>query len=185
MTTMLRASGLPLEGLLLLEPRVFRDERGFFVETYVEQRYHKVGVTVPFVQDNHSRSVRGTLRGMHFQRTPGQAKLVRVVTGSIYDVVVDIRPSSPTFGKWFGIELDAVLHRQLFIPVGFAHGFCVTSDSADVIYKVSTPYDPATEVGFHWADPAIGIQWPVDAPVVSPRDRDAPLMRELFRGAAR
>ncbi|MGN6106120.1 MAG: dTDP-4-dehydrorhamnose 3,5-epimerase [Kofleriaceae bacterium] len=182
---MLRASGLPLEGLLLLEPRVFRDERGYFVETYVEQRYRNVGVTVPFVQDNHSRSVRGTLRGMHFQRTPGQAKLVRVATGSIYDVVVDIRPSSPTFGKWFGIELDAVLHRQLFIPVGFAHGFCVTSDSADVIYKVSTPYDPTTEVGFHWADPAIGIRWPVDAPVVSPRDRDAPPLRELFRGAVR
>lgn len=178
----LRVEPLPLAGLLLVQPRVFRDDRGFFIETFVESRYRDAGIAASFVQDNHSRSVRGTLRGMHFQRSPGQAKLVRVATGKIFDVAVDIRPDSPTFGRWHGTELDAEEHRQLYIPIGFAHGFCVLSDVADVIYKVTSPYDAATEAGFHWADPEVGIAWPVTDPIVSARDVSAPRLRELALG---
>lgn len=170
---------LPLEGLLAITPRVFADGRGFFLESYREESYRAAGVDARFVQDNHSRSVRGTLRGLHFQRTPGQAKLVRVVTGTIFDVAVDIRPASPTFGKWYGMELDAERHRQLFVPVGFAHGFCVLSDFADVLYKVSSPYDAATEDGFAWNDPDVGVAWPITDPILSKRDVDARPLREV------
>ncbi len=170
---------LPLAGLLLIKPRVFRDDRGFFVETFREPAYRAAGIDVGFVQDNHSRSVRGTLRGLHFQTAPGQAKLVRAASGVIFDVAVDIRRGSPTYGRWHGVTLDASQHHQLFVPVGFAHGFCVISDTADVAYKVSSLYDAATEGGFHWADPDVGIRWPIAEPTVSARDKDAPRLAEL------
>jgi dTDP-4-dehydrorhamnose 3,5-epimerase len=167
---------LPLAGLKLIKPKVFRDDRGFFVETYQAARY----VDMPtFVQDNHSRSTRGTVRGLHFQSTPGQAKLLRAATGRIFDVAVDIRPDSPTFGKWHGVYLDGEAHEQLYVPIGFAHGFAVVSDVADVCYKCSAPYDPKTEKGFRWNDPDVGVQWPVDDPVLSRRDAEAPLLSEL------
>lgn len=174
---------LPLAGLLLIKPRVFSDPRGFFVETFAAAPYAAAGITTGFVQDNHSRSTRGTVRGMHFQRTPGQAKLIRAATGRIWDVAVDIRPDSPTFGRWHAELLDDQRHHQLFVPVGFAHGFAVLSDAADVAYKVSAPYDSATEAGFAWDDPAVGIAWPLDALgplIVSARDRDARPLREVI-----
>lgn len=162
---------LPLGGLLLLKPRVFRDGRGFFVETYSEPRYRSVGIDKTFVQDNHSQSMRRTLRGLHYQSSPGQAKLIRVTSGSIYDVAVDIRPESPTFGQWYGAILDAYEHAQLYVPVGFAHGFCVMSDLADVVYKVSSVYDAKTECGIRWNDPDIGVKWPIEDPILSERDQ--------------
>jgi dTDP-4-dehydrorhamnose 3,5-epimerase len=168
-----QAIDLPLPGLKLLKPRVFRDERGFFIETYSAPRYREAGIDATFVQDNHSRSTRGTLRGLHFQSTPGQAKLIRVATGSIFDVAVDVRPGSPTFGKWYGATLDAEEHAQMFVPIGFAHGFCVTSDVADVVYKVSSVYDAKTETGIRWNDPDIGVSWPIPEPLLSARDQQA------------
>jgi dTDP-4-dehydrorhamnose 3,5-epimerase len=168
-----------LDGLVLLQPSVHADERGFFVETYSRGPYRAAGVEVEFVQDNHSRSGRGTLRGLHYQRRPGQAKLVRAVRGRIWDVAVDIRPDSPTFGQWEAVELDDESHRQLFMPVGFAHGFCVLSDVADVAYKVSAPYDGAEERGIAWDDPDIGVAWPLDEPVLSGRDRSNPRLADL------
>lgn len=164
---------LGLRGLLLIEPTVFADARGFFLEAYNRDEFAAAGITCEFVQDNHSRSSRNILRGMHYQSHPGQAKLVRVSHGKIFDVAVDIRPESETFGQWEGIELDSESHRQLFVPVGFAHGFCVLSERADVQYKLSAPYDPATEAGFRWDDPEIGIDWPVTEPVLSVRDQQA------------
>jgi dTDP-4-dehydrorhamnose 3,5-epimerase len=170
-----------LAGILLVEPEVHGDDRGFFVETYRQDRYHSAGINVPFVQDNQSRSRRGTLRGLHYQTAPGQAKLVRVAHGRILDVVLDIRPESPTFGRHETIELDDAHHRQLFVPVGFAHGFLVLSDTADVTYKVSSVFDPSTEAGIAWDDPALGIDWPVAAPIVSARDQsNPPLARALI-----
>jgi dTDP-4-dehydrorhamnose 3,5-epimerase len=164
---------LSLSGLKLITPAVHRDSRGFFLETYSESRYLESGIDHPFVQDNHSRSTRGTIRGMHFQTSPGQAKLLRVGVGRIFDVAVDIRPDSPTFGKWEGVYLDAAEHCQLFVPVGFAHGFCVVSEVAEVMYKVSSLYDAKTETGFRFDDPEVGIAWPVAEPIVSPRDLQA------------
>jgi dTDP-4-dehydrorhamnose 3,5-epimerase len=167
-----------LEGPLLIEPVSHGDARGFFCETYRKGVFAELGVHEEFVQDNHSRSRRGVLRGMHFQ--PGQAKLVRSVRGAILDVVVDIRPGSPSFGSWEAIPLDDENHHQLYVPDGFAHGFCVTSEVADVIYKVSTYYDPAVESGFRFDDPEVGIQWPAGLEFeVSARDREAPLLSEL------
>lgn len=171
-----------LEGLVHLQPAVHGDERGFFVETYSREAYAAVGVDSEFVQDNHSRSSRGALRGLHYQRRPGQAKLVRAARGSIWDVVVDIRPSSPTFGQFEAFELDDVAHRQLFVPIGFAHGFCVLSEVADVTYKVSSPYDGAEERGIAWDDPAVGIPWPVTEPILSDRDRSNPPLSEAAVG---
>jgi dTDP-4-dehydrorhamnose 3,5-epimerase len=165
-----------LSGLVLIAPDVRGDERGFFVETFRADTYRALGIEVDFVQDNHSRSVRGTLRGLHFQTDPGQAKLVRCARGAIRDVVVDIRRDSPTFGEHEAFDLDDRGHHQLFVPVGFAHGFCVTSDEADVTYKVSSYYDGATEAGIAWDDPALGIDWPTDAPIVSDRDRSTPTL---------
>lgn len=164
---------LGLAGLKLVRPHVFGDSRGFFLETYNAGRYAAAGIKVPFVQDNHSRSVRNTLRGLHYQSHPGQAKLVRVLLGRVWDVVVDIRPHSPTFGRWHGVHLDAERHEQIFIPVGFAHGFCVLSDAAEVEYKVSTPYDARTECSLDYADSDLAIPWPVAEPVLSARDRAA------------
>jgi dTDP-4-dehydrorhamnose 3,5-epimerase len=167
-----------LDGPILLEPAVHGDDRGFFVETYAREAYRGLGIDVEFVQDNHSRSRQGILRGLHYQRRPGQAKLVRCARGAIWDVAVDIRPGSATFGRFEAFELDDVAHRQLFVPVGFAHGFCVLSETADVTYKVSSPYDAAEERGIAWDDPALAIPWPVDAPQVSDRDRSNPTLAE-------
>ena len=169
----MQITDLTLAGVKLIQPRVFRDGRGFFIETYSEPRYVQAGIDVTFVQDNHSRSVRDTLRGLHYQSSPGQAKLMRVATGRIWDVVVDIRPTSPTFGKWEGAVLDAEDHAQLFVPVGFAHGFCVLSESADVVYKVSSPYNSATECSIRFDDPELAVVWPVKQPVISERDLKA------------
>ena len=167
-----------LEGPILIEPVVHGDERGFFQETYRRSLLGELGVHDEFVQDNHSRSRLGVLRGMHFQ--PGQAKLVRCARGSILDVVADIRPGRESFGRWEGVRLDDETHRQLYVPDGFAHGFCVTSELADVVYKVSTYYDPQAESGFRFDDPEVGIDWPEGFELqVSERDREAPLLSEL------
>ena len=166
-----------LRGPILLEPNVHGDARGFFVETARANRLAELGVTDTFVQDNHSRSALRVLRGMHFQ--PGMAKLVRCARGAIFDVVVDIRPGSPAFGRWEGLELNDENHHQLYCPDGFAHGFCVLSDLADVIYRCSAYYDPAREGGFRFDDPDVGIEWPAMELVTSERDSGAPLLREL------
>jgi dTDP-4-dehydrorhamnose 3,5-epimerase len=171
-----------LEGPVLIEPTVHGDARGFFVETYRANVLAELGVHDEFVQDNHSRSRLGVLRGMHFQ--PGQAKLVRCARGAIVDVIVDIRPGSPSFGSWEAFELDDERGHQLYVPDGFAHGFCVTSELADVVYKVTTYYDPASESGFRFDDPEVGIEWPAGIELqVSERDREAPLLSELGLGA--
>lgn len=179
-----------LDGPILLEPDVHADERGFFVETYRVERYRAIGIDATFVQDNHSRSQRGTLRGLHFQSHPGQAKLVRCARGAIRDVIVDIRPGSATFGRHEAFDLDDVRHRQVYVPVGFAHGFVVLNDTADVTYKVSTPYDPSTEAGIAWDDPDLAIDWATADPIVSDRDRMLPRLAELteplrFHGPSR
>jgi dTDP-4-dehydrorhamnose 3,5-epimerase len=172
---------LPTEisDLVLIEPEVHGDERGFLVETFSASCWAELGVEVEFVQDNHSRSARGILRGLHFQTSPGQAKLVRCVRGRIFDVAVDLRRDSPTYRRWEGHELDDVSHRQLFVPVGFGHGFCVLSDTADVHYKLSGYYDPATEAGIAWDDPDVGVEWPIADPQLSDRDRSAPRLAEI------
>jgi dTDP-4-dehydrorhamnose 3,5-epimerase len=167
-----------LEGPILLEPEVHGDARGFFLETARANTLAELGVADSFVQDNHSRSAHGVLRGMHFQ--PGMAKLVRCARGRIFDVVVDIRPGSPAFGRWEEFELDDEKHHQLYCPDGFAHGFCVLSDVADVIYRCSAYYDPEREAGFRFDDPAVGIEWPAMEVVTSERDSRAPLLRDLL-----
>jgi dTDP-4-dehydrorhamnose 3,5-epimerase len=168
-----------LDGLVLLEPDAFGDERGFFVETYRAREWSEHGVPAEFVQDNHSRSRRGTLRGIHFQLSPGQGKLVRCARGAVVDVVVDLRRDSPTFGEWESVQLDDERHRQLWIPVGFGHGFCVLSDVADFAYKCTSYYDPATEAGIRFDDPDIGIEWPAMEWIHSERDRTAPRLSEI------
>ena len=167
-----------LPGPVRLAPVVHGDERGFFLEAYRQARFAQLGVDADFVQDNHSRSARGIVRGMHFQ--PGQAKLVRCVRGAIFDVLVDIRLGSPTFGDWEGFRLDDADHHQLYVPDGFAHGFCVLSEVADVTYKTSAYYDPELEGGFAFDDPRVAIEWPADLPLIaSDRDRSAPTLAEL------
>lgn len=168
-----------LEGLALIEPQVFGDERGFFVETFSQDAWRELGVSSDFVQHNHSRSALGTLRGLHFQTSPGQAKLLRCPRGRIFDVAVDLRSDSPTYGKWEGYVLDDEKHHQLFVPVGFAHGFCVLSEVADVTYLVSSLYDPETEAGIRWDDPEVGVEWPIAEPLLSARDQEAPTLAEL------
>ena len=160
-----------LAGVLVIEPQVFADARGFFFESYNAQRYAKAGIACGFVQDNHSRSTRNTIRGLHYQFRRPQAKLLRVVRGSVFDVVADIRRGSPTFGRWVGIELSAENKRQIFVPAGLAHGFCVTSDDAEVEYKCSDFYVPDDQHGVLWSDRTIGIAWPVREPILSDRDR--------------
>ena len=175
-----------LPDVLVVEPRVHRDDRGFFVETYHAQRYRDAGIDAAFVQDNHSRSVRHTLRGLHWQVAPHpQAKLVRVVDGEILDVAVDIREDSPTFGRWAAVRLSSENFRQLFVPIGFAHGFLVLSETADIEYKCSDIYDPAAERGLMWDDPAIAIAWPVTSPILSARDRAHPPLAALREGGIR
>ena len=171
-----------LEGLALIEPQVFGDERGFFVETFSRDAWRELGVEADFVQHNHSRSSKGTLRGLHFQTSPGQAKLLRCPRGKIFDVAVDLRRDSATYGKWEGYVLDDEKHHQLYVPVGFAHGFCVLSELADVTYLVSSLYDPETESGIRWNDPEIGVEWPVGEPLLSQRDIEAPTLGEVAAG---
>ena len=169
-----------LEGLVSIRPAVHPDERGFFLESYRRNVYAELGVDVEFVQDNHSRSTRGVVRGMHFQVGDGQAKLVRCARGSIVDVVVDIRRGSPTFGEWEAFDLDDENLHQLFVPVGFAHGFCVTSEIADVVYKCSSYYDGEIERGIRYDDPEVGIEWPSDIQLQpSQRDVTAPALSEI------
>ncbi|MDP9378489.1 MAG: dTDP-4-dehydrorhamnose 3,5-epimerase [Actinomycetota bacterium] len=169
-----------LPGCKLLAPQVHGDHRGFFVEAWRADQASTLGLPAEFVQDNHSRSRQGTLRGIHFQTRPGQGKLVRCARGRILDVIVDLRRGSPTYGEWEGVELDDEEHRQLWIPIGFGHGFCVLSEEADVIYKVTAPYDPETEAGISFADPDVAIQWPDDLELIySQRDRNAPSLAEI------
>lgn len=171
----LKVTATPIPGVLILEPRVFGDERGFFLESFNQKSFNDAtGLDVQFVQDNHSRSTKGVLRGLHFQLPPhAQGKLVRVVRGSVFDVAVDIRRDSPTFGQWVGVELSEVNHKQLWIPPGLAHGFLVTSASADFLYKATDYYTPSAERSIAWNDPAIGIEWPLNGeqPLLSERDR--------------
>jgi dTDP-4-dehydrorhamnose 3,5-epimerase len=168
-----------LDGPIVISPTVHADDRGFFVETYRASVWREAGVDVEFVQDNHSRSRRGTLRGMHFQTSPGQAKLVRCARGRILDAMVDLRRASPTFGRWEAVTLDDESMRQVFVPVGFAHGFCVLSEEADVVYKCSAYFDPATEAALAYDDPDVGIEWPDLELIVSERDRTAPRLAEI------
>jgi dTDP-4-dehydrorhamnose 3,5-epimerase len=165
-----------IEGVVLLEPDVHGDERGFLVETFRAEAMKRVGIDVDFVQENHSRSAARVLRGLHLQR--GQAKLVRCARGRIFDVAVDLRPGSPTYKRWEGYELDDVEHRQLFLPDGFGHGFCVLSEEADVIYRLSSYYDPDRESGIAWDDPEVAVHWPISDPILSERDRGAPRLAE-------
>ena len=173
----LRRLPTEIEGVVLIEPTVHGDERGFLVETFRDSEMHNLGIAVDFVQDNQSRSDARVLRGIHMQR--GQAKLVRCPRGRIFDVAVDLRPDSPTYKRWEGYELDDVDHRQLFIPEGFGHGFCALSEVADVLYRLSSYYDPELERGIAWDDPEIKVHWPISDPILSERDRRAPTLTEL------
>jgi dTDP-4-dehydrorhamnose 3,5-epimerase len=165
--------------VILVEPDVHRDPRGFFLETYHQRKYAEGGIAGPFVQDNHSRSVKGTLRGLHAQRQHPQGKLVRAVEGEMFDVAVDIRPASATFGRWVGVRLSGENLCQLYIPPGFAHGFCVLSEIVHVEYKCTDFYRPEDEIGVAWDDPDIGIAWPITDPVISGKDRALPRLRDL------
>ncbi|MBI4389792.1 MAG: dTDP-4-dehydrorhamnose 3,5-epimerase [Nitrospinae bacterium] len=175
----MRAIKTSLDGVVLVEPKVYRDERGFFLESYVKRKYLELGIGGEFVQDNHSASTRNVLRGLHFQANRGQAKLVRVLRGEIFDVAVDVRRGSPSFGQWTGHRLSAENMLQMYLPVGFAHGFCVLSDYAEVVYKCTDYYSPGDERGIIWNDPDIGIEWPVDSPILSEKDRKNPRLREI------
>ncbi|MES2998390.1 MAG: dTDP-4-dehydrorhamnose 3,5-epimerase [Pseudomonadota bacterium] len=170
----------PLKGLMLINPKKFLDERGFFLETFQAKRYQSMlQLDICFVQDNLSRSCKNVLRGLHYQLQQPQDKLVTVITGSVFDVVADIRKNSATFGQWFGTVLNDENHHQLFIPKGFAHGFCVLSDSADFHYKCSDYYNPSAELGILWSDPSLAIHWPLQTPVVSTKDSNYPCLKAL------
>lgn len=165
--------------VLVVEPDVLRDGRGYFLETYHAGKYRAGGIDGPFVQDNHSRSVRGTLRGLHLQLRRPQGKLIRVIEGEIFDVAVDVRRGSPTFGKWVAVTLSADNFLQCYVPAGFAHGFCVTTAVAQVEYKCTDLYDAASEIGIAWNDPALAIPWPLDDPILSDRDRRHPRLADV------
>jgi dTDP-4-dehydrorhamnose 3,5-epimerase len=169
----------PLDGLLIIEPQWFKDERGFFLETYQSKRYKDVGICDDFVQDNQSRSARSVLRGMHFQVEKPQSQIVTVIRGCVYDVAVDLRKNSSTFGQWFGVELSDTGPQQIYMAPGFAHGFCVMSDWADLHYKVSSIYDGKDEGGLHWNDTNLGIKWPIDSPIITARDDNYPNLIDL------
>lgn len=168
-----------ISDLLIIEPKVFGDERGFFYETYQDARYKAVGITLDFVQDNRSRSTQNVLRGLHFQKTKPQGKLVTVTQGRVFDVAVDLRPDSPTFGQHESVLLTGDNKVQFYIPPGFAHGFCVLSETADFQYKCTDYYDPADESGLLWNDPELGIEWPLAAPVLSPKDSVQPTLAQI------
>mgnify|MGYP000070363614 CR=1 FL=1 len=176
----MKISHSKLKGCVIIEPRVFGDERGFFLETFQAVRYEQeAGIDLSFVQDNHSRSARGVLRGLHFQKTKPQGKLVRVVRGEVYDVAVDIRKGSPTFGEWEGVILSEDNKKQFWVPPGFAHGFVVLSDSADFEYKCTDYYDPSDEGSILWSDPDLDIPWPIANPVLSTKDESAKRLVDL------
>jgi dTDP-4-dehydrorhamnose 3,5-epimerase len=166
------ATALP--GVVIIEPRVFRDDRGFFLETWHLAKFAEAGIDASFVQDNHSRSRKDTLRGLHFQRTQPQGKLVRVVAGEIFDVAADVDPASPRYGQWVGVLLSADNFRQIYVPPGYAHGFCVVSEVAEVEYKCTAFYDPADEGGVMWNDRRLSIEWPTNTPILSRRDQQHP-----------
>ena len=168
-----------LANCVIIEPKVYGDDRGFFLETFQAERYATAGITLPFVQDNHSRSSKGVLRGLHFQKTKPQGKLVRVVRGEVYDVAVDIRLGSPTYGRWEAVVLSDDNKKQFWVPPGFAHGFVVISDSADFEYKCTDYYDPSDEGSLLWSDPDLNIPWPIDKPILSEKDAQAPLLANL------
>jgi dTDP-4-dehydrorhamnose 3,5-epimerase len=176
----LRASPTDLPDVVLIEPDVYKDNRGFFLETYHAGKYREVGIRQPFVQDNHSRSVQGTVRGLHLQLRRPQAKLIRAVVGEIFDVAVDVRCGSPTFGRWVGVTLSSASFAQLYVPAGFAHGFSVLTPVAEIEYKCTDVYDPADEVGIAWNDPDLAIPWRFEAPTLSERDRKNPPLSALL-----
>ena len=175
----MKVSGTTLDGVLIIEPKVFRDSRGVFYESYSGIKYEEYGIPNHFVQDNHSVSTQGTVRGLHYQVNPGQAKLVRVTRGEVFDVVVDIQKNSPTRGKWWGTRLSETNYLQLYIPVGFAHGFCVLSESAEFLYKCSDYYSPENERGIIWNDPDLAIDWPAEQPILSKKDQTHPRFRDI------
>lgn len=175
----MKFSTCKLDGILLIEPEVFFDERGFFLESFEVERYKKIGITENFIQDNHSRSKKNILRGMHFTKKTPQSQIVTVIRGSIFDVVIDIRKDSSTFGQWFGSELSDDGLRQIYMPDGFAHGFFVLSDWADLHYKVSQPYNSSDQAGINWADPEIQIKWPSNKPNLNMRDEKFPMLKDL------
>ena len=166
--------------VVVVEPLIFSDDRGYFLELYHQAKFKDAGVFQEFVQDNFSRSTKNTLRGLHYQKRKPQAKLVTALCGLIFDVAVDLRPQSPTFGNWVGELLSGENKRQMYIPAGFAHGFCVLSENAEVFYKCSDFYDPTDERGIRWSDPILQIAWPVQSPIVSPKDRKLPFLQEVF-----
>ena len=176
----MKVSRTKFDGVLLIEPDVFRDERGFFLETYQRQKYREVGIELDFVQDNHSRSAHGAIRGIHAQIARPQGKLVRVLMGEIFDVIVDIRRGSPDFAQWISFSLSASNFRQCYVPPGFAHAFCVVSELAEVEYKCTDFYDPNDELRIIWNDPTIGVKWPVAEPILSTGDQSARCLDELI-----
>ena len=169
-----------IQDVILCQPAVFQDERGFFLESYKKTAFSNAGISEEFVQDNHSRSIRGTLRGLHLQLTQPQGKLIRVIEGAIFDVAVDIRVGSPSFAQWVGVELTGENFKQLYVPPGFAHGFCVISDQADVSYKCTDYYLHGDEIGIAWNDPDLAIQWPITTPLLSPKDVDAFRLKDVL-----
>jgi dTDP-4-dehydrorhamnose 3,5-epimerase len=177
----MRVKQMELEGVILVEPKVFGDSRGFFFESWHETRFRESGIPSAFVQDNVSSSARGVLRGLHFQNPRAQGKLVTVLQGEVYDVAVDIRLGSPHFGRWMGVVLSGENKRQLYIPEGFAHGFCVTSESALFMYKCTDYYAPEAERGIVWSDPDLAIDWPLERPLLSSKDAGYPRLRDLDR----
>ena len=171
---------LKIPDVILVEPQVFPDERGFFTETFKESIFKENGINTKFVQDNYSHSIKGTLRGLHYQKNPkAQAKLVIAIRGEIFDVAVDIRKGSPTYGKWVGEILSEKNHKLLYVPQGFAHGFCVLSEEADVTYKVNNEYSPETDRGLLWNDPKVGVKWPIEKPITSKKDEQQPLLENI------
>ena len=176
----MRVEATSLPGVLIVEPDVHADGRGFFLETFQADRYREGGIPGPFVQDNHSRSAAGTLRGLHLQVRRPQGKLIRVVEGEIFDVAVDVRRGSPTFGRWVGVTLSAQNFKQVYVPTGFAHGFAVVSQAAQVEYKATDFYDPGAELGIAWNDPALAINWPSDTPILSARDARHPRLADVM-----
>jgi len=173
-------TGLP--GLVIIEPRVFEDDRGYFFESFQQERYSEAGIHKTFVQDNESKSVRGVIRGLHYQHPHAQGKLVSVLEGSVFDVAVDIRSDSPTFRQWAGVELSAQNHRQMYVPEGFAHGFCVLGDSAVLVYLCTAHYHAESDAAVAWDDPDIGIDWPLDPVSLSAKDRIAPRLKDISPG---
>ena len=175
----MKVSKTPLDGVLIIEPTIFMDPRGIFYEVYSEEKYQAHGISPRFIQDNHSVSEKGVLRGLHYQINPGQAKLVRVTQGEVFDVVLDIRKESPTYGKWWSLHLSETNKLQLYIPLGFAHGFCVLSESVEFLYKCSDYYSPENECGIIWNDPDLAINWPIENPILSEKDNVHPRFNEI------